>query len=106
MFSHIPEQQRDEIRQMNGEHMHSQRTFGATTRAATMAILFCTALACASTTAHAATARTAFDGSWDLVFVTRSGDCDPTYNFTVNVANGIVSHPNLVRFTGRVGNSG
>jgi hypothetical protein len=59
-------------------------------------------LTCFATTTDAATPRTAFDGPWNLVFVTRSGDCDPTYDFTVNIANGMVTHPNLVRFTGRL----
>ena len=38
-------------------------------------------------------ARSAYDGSWDLVFVTQRGACEPSYNFTVNVSDGIVSHP-------------
>ena len=46
-------------------------------------------------TAHA---RSAYDGSWDLAFVTQRGACDPVYNFTVNVSNGVVTHPNLVKF--------
>ena len=54
----------------------------------------------------AAEARSAFDGSWDLVFVTRTGACDPTYNFIVNITNGVVTHPNLVRFRGYVARSG
>jgi hypothetical protein len=54
-------------------------------------------------TAHA---RSAYDGSWDLVFMTQRGACDPTYNFTVNVSNGILTHPNLVRFRGYVAKSG
>jgi hypothetical protein len=58
-----------------------------------------------STIAEAATGRT-FDGSWTIVFVTRSGACDPAYNFTVNISHGIVTHPNLVRFRGRVARSG
>jgi hypothetical protein len=53
-----------------------------------------------------AQARSAYDGSWDLVFVTQRGACDPTYNFTVNITDGIVTHPNLVRFRGRVARSG
>jgi hypothetical protein len=56
--------------------------------------------------ATAANARSAYDGSWNLVFVTRSGACDPTYNFTVDISNGIVTHPNLVRFRGYVARSG
>jgi hypothetical protein len=51
-------------------------------------------------------ARSAYDGSWDLVFVTQRGSCDPSYNFTVNVSDGIVTHPNLVRFKGYVAKSG
>jgi hypothetical protein len=54
----------------------------------------------------AAQARSAFDGSWDLVFVTQRGSCDPSYNFTVNISDGIVSHPNLVKFRGYVAKSG
>ena len=54
----------------------------------------------------AAQARSAYDGSWDLAFITQQGACDPSYNFTVNVNNGIVTHPNLVRFKGYVAKSG
>ena len=50
-------------------------------------------------------ARTAYDGSWDLVFVTQRGSCDPSYNFTVNVSDGAVTHPNLVKFKGYVAKS-
>jgi hypothetical protein len=53
-----------------------------------------------------AQARSAYDGSWDLVFVTQRGACDPTYNFTVNISDGFVTHPNLVRFRGYVAKSG
>ena len=56
--------------------------------------------------ATAADARTSYDGPWNLVFVTQRGSCDATYNFSVNVNDGIVTHPNLVRFTGRVAKSG
>jgi hypothetical protein len=56
-----------------------------------------------ASTAHA---RAAYDGSWDLVFVTQRGACDPTYNFTVNISDGIVTHPNLVKFRGYVARSG
>ena len=56
--------------------------------------------------ASLAHARSAYDGSWDLAFMTQSGACDPSYNFTVNVSDGIVTHPNLVRFKGYVAKSG
>ena len=39
-------------------------------------------------------AGTRFDGTWNLVFVTQRGDCDPTYSFMVDVVNGNISHPN------------
>jgi hypothetical protein len=48
----------------------------------------------------------AFDGSWNLSFVTQAGSCDPTYNFTVNVSDGLVTEPNLVKFRGYVQRSG
>jgi hypothetical protein len=53
-----------------------------------------------------AQARSAYDGSWDLVFFTQRGACDPTYNFSVNITDGVVTHPNLVRFRGYVARSG
>ena len=52
-----------------------------------------------------ASARSAYDGPWSLDFVTRRGDCD-TYHFDVAIADGVVSHPNLVRFHGRVNAAG
>jgi hypothetical protein len=53
-----------------------------------------------------AQARSAYDGSWILIFVTQRGACDATYNFSVNITDGIVTHPNLVRFRGYVARSG
>src|SRR4029079_7271429 len=53
-----------------------------------------------------AQARPTYDGSWDLLFVTQRGACDPTYNFSVNITDGVVTHPNLVRFRGHVARSG
>jgi hypothetical protein len=51
-------------------------------------------------------AGTAYDGSWSLSIVTERGTCDTTYSFQVQVTNGIVSHPNLVRLRGRVSSGG
>src|SRR5271154_870755 len=68
--------------------------------------LWMIAAACLIAPASGAYARSAYDGSWDLVFVTQRGACDPAYNFTVNISNGIVAHPNLVRFRGYVAKSG
>jgi hypothetical protein len=56
-----------------------------------------------ASTAHAGPA---YDGAWDLVFVTKRGACDSSYNFTVNISHGVVTHPNLVRFKGYVARSG
>jgi hypothetical protein len=50
----------------------------------------------------AAKASSAYDGAWSLNFVTQRGACNPTYNFDVNITDGFVSHPNLVRFRGKV----
>jgi hypothetical protein len=52
--------------------------------------------------APAAAASRAYDGSWDLSIITDRGGCDRSYNFTVQIANGIVYHANLVRLRGRV----
>jgi hypothetical protein len=68
--------------------------------------LYLAAIAGLLTFASTAHARAAYDGSWDLVFVTQRGACDPTYNFTVNITDGIVTHPNLVKFRGYVAKSG
>jgi hypothetical protein len=68
--------------------------------------LWMIAAVCFVTPASVAHARSAYDGSWDLVFVTQKGACDPSYNFTVNVSDGVVTHPNLVKFKGYVAKSG
>ena len=70
--------------------------------------LFTSAMAasCLVASVSVAQARSAYDGSWDLVFVTQRGACDPTYNFSVNITDGVVTHPNLVKFRGRVARSG
>jgi hypothetical protein len=64
------------------------------------------AIGCFMALASAANARTTFDGSWDLLFLTQRGECDPSYSFTVNVSNGVLTHPNLVKFRGYVARSG
>jgi hypothetical protein len=53
--------------------------------------------------ASPATAATrAYDGSWALSIVTDRGGCDRSYDFNVQIADGNVYHPNLVRLRGRV----
>ncbi|WMT76856.1 hypothetical protein [Bradyrhizobium sp. Ash2021] len=66
--------------------------------------LLITAASCFIFFAPAAFGRSAYDGSWDLVFVTQRKTCDASYRFTVDVTNGIITHPNLVRFRGYVAN--
>jgi hypothetical protein len=51
-----------------------------------------------------AQARSSYDGA--LVFVTQRGTCDQSYSFSVNISEGIVTHPNLVRFRGYIARSG
>jgi hypothetical protein len=68
--------------------------------------LWMVAAACFMAPATVARAHSAYDGSWDLTFVTQRGACDPAYNFTVNVSHGVLTHPNLVRFKGYVAKSG
>ena len=52
-----------------------------------------------------AQAATAYDGRWSLSIVTQRGACD-TYNFPVNIENGHVSFPGLVRASGHVAKGG
>lgn len=60
----------------------------------------------AAPTFDTAAAGTAYDGWWSLTIVTERGACDRTYYFQVQVFNGIVSNPNLVRLRGRVSSGG
>jgi hypothetical protein len=63
------------------------------------------AIAVTTATASIAFASTPYDGRWSLSIVTQRGACD-TYNFPVDIANGQVSFPGLVRASGRVGKGG
>jgi hypothetical protein len=67
---------------------------------------FVTLAACLAALTPAVQARSIYDGSWDLTFITQLGSCDPSYSFPVDIADGIVTSPNLVRFQGRVSRSG
>src|SRR6202051_3676196 len=69
-------------------------------------LISATIAGCLAAIASSAQARSPFDGSWELLFVTQRGACDSTYNFSVNINDGIVMHPNLVRFRGYVARSG
>src|ERR1700744_5897872 len=69
-------------------------------------LISATIAGCLAAMTDAAEARSIYDGSWNLVFVTQRGGCDQTYDFTVNINDGIVTHPNLVRLRGYVARSG
>ena len=56
--------------------------------------------------AAAADARTPYDGAWNISFVTQVGDCNPTYNYSVNIENGLITSPNVETFRGNVTSSG
>ena len=58
------------------------------------------AVACSLASAPTAIAGSAYDGSWNLAFVTRQGACEQSYDFVVNISNGIVTHPNLLKCRG------
>jgi putative salt-induced outer membrane protein YdiY len=49
--------------------------------------------------ASAAHARSAYDGAWELAFVTQRGNCDSSYSFTVDVKRNY--HPSQPRETSR-----
>ena len=59
------------------------------------------ALAITAPAVDFAAAGSDYDGRWSLSIVTQKGACD-TYNFPVEIANGNVSFPGLVKANGRV----
>lgn len=59
-----------------------------------------------SALARPQTVTKVYDGTWHLSFLTRAGECDPSYEFDVNISNGVITHPNLVRFHGMVRKGG
>ena len=79
------------------------------TIAAVMAMLWVTQLGLAQlepAEARPAGGNTSHDGSWHLSFATQSGACDTAYAFDVDITNGVISHPNLVRLHGTVAPNG
>lgn len=56
--------------------------------------------------AAAAEARSSYDGPWSITFVTQSGDCNPTYNYPINIENGVITSPGVGTFRGNVTSSG
>lgn len=53
-----------------------------------------------------AEARSPFDGQWNITFATQTGDCNPIYNFSVNIENGVITSPSAETFRGNVTSSG
>lgn len=47
-----------------------------------------------------------YDGAWHLTFATQAGPCDAAYEFDVDISNGEITEPNLVRFHGQVAPGG
>jgi hypothetical protein len=47
-------------------------------------------LAGVAATAGTAFARSIYDGAWSVLIVTRSGSCDPTYRYGVQISDGVV----------------
>lgn len=41
-------------------------------------------------TADSAVARTIYDGNWSVLIVTKSGSCDPSYRYGVQIMDGMV----------------
>jgi hypothetical protein len=72
----------------------------------TIASIIAALIAAVPAQAARAKAAAAYDGPWHLSFVTQRGPCDPSYEFDVNIRRGQISHPNLVRFHGRVSRGG
>jgi hypothetical protein len=57
--------------------------------------------------ATAAVARSSYDGSWSVIFYTRSGVCDTAYRSGVIIQNGVI-YPETggINFNGRVSSNG
>jgi hypothetical protein len=56
--------------------------------------------------ATSANAGSTFDGTWSVTAVTRQGGCDPTYNFSIKIAAGLITLPGYAGFSGHVADGG
>jgi hypothetical protein len=65
------------------------------------------AVVCGACIATAAVARSPHDGSWSVIFYTRSGACDATYRSGVIIQNGVI-YPEAggINFNGSVSSNG
>ena len=66
-------------------------------------MLICVVITSAS---NVADARTDYDGTWSLFVETQSGDCAPTYEFEVQIIDGVVSYQGPANVRGRVSPGG
>jgi hypothetical protein len=73
-------------------------------RASVLAVL--AAVLAAAITVDSAAAGSAFDGTWSVSAVTQQGGCDPTYEFSVQIAAGRIALPQLAGFSGQVADGG
>lgn len=79
------------------------------TRARPLFALFpAVCLSAAIFTAASASARTAYDGNWSVLIMTKSGPCDAAYRYGLSIRNGQVFYEGSapVNVDGRVNNAG
>jgi hypothetical protein len=50
------------------------------------------ALTGVASTVGTASARSVYDGAWSVLIVTRSGSCDPSYRYGVQISDGMVMY--------------
>ena len=57
-----------------------------------------------ATTTETGFARNIYDGAWSVLIVTRSGSCDPTYRYGVQISDGMVTYDGIgpITLQGRV----
>jgi hypothetical protein len=51
-------------------------------------------------------ASTVYDGSWSLSVVTNRGSCAPTYQFEIQISNGVINYQGPASVNGRVSSGG
>lgn len=56
--------------------------------------------------ANMTAASTPYDGSWSLSVVTSRGSCAPTFQFEIEISNGVISYQGPARVNGRVSSNG
>jgi hypothetical protein len=76
-------------------------SIGKIVRASTLTFVFTTPLVVNMTAAS-----TIYDGSWSLSVVTNRGSCAPTYQFEVQISNGVINYQGPASVNGRVSSGG